>query len=176
MIRPPSAASRPAISRSVDDLPHPDGPRSTLSVPSSNANVTRSTARTSPSAVAQCLLRFSARMADTNARDRWRLGEQRGQGGARIGGTHERLADEKRVHAVPTHLRYVALRDDATFGDDDAIGWNARQEPDRRVQRHVERTQVAVVDADQWRRELERAVELGGVVHLDQHVHAAGHG
>src|SRR6185295_8572119 len=65
---PPSACSRPAISRSVVDLPQPDGPSSTLSVPSSNENDSLSTARTSPSAVVQCLLRFSATMADTTKR------------------------------------------------------------------------------------------------------------
>ena len=63
-MRPWSASSSPAISRSVVDLPQPDGPSSTLSVPGSNANDRPSTARTSPSAVVQCLLTFSATMAD----------------------------------------------------------------------------------------------------------------
>ena len=38
--------------------------------------------------------------------------------------------------------------------------------------RHLEGAQIAVVDADQRRVERQRAVELGPVVHLDQHVHA----
>src|SRR3954469_24236180 len=63
--RPPSAASRPAIKRSVVDLPQPEGPSSTLSVPGSKANDSASTAQTLPSAVVQCLLNFAATMADT---------------------------------------------------------------------------------------------------------------
>ena len=37
------------------------------------------------------------------------------------------------------------------------------------AQRDVERAQIAVVDADERRRKPQRAVELGGVVHFDQH-------
>ncbi len=115
--RPPSACSRPAMRRSVVDLPQPDGPSSTLSVPSSKANERPSTARTSPSAVVQCLLRFSATMADTRSpsamprapRQRIiapderapgrRSGEQPCQRGAGIRRAHERLADQEGVHA-----------------------------------------------------------------------------
>ncbi len=53
------------MSRNVVDLPHPDGPSSTLSVPSARANEMPSTARTFPSAVDQCLLTLSTAMADT---------------------------------------------------------------------------------------------------------------
>ena len=48
-MRPPSAVSRPAMRRSVVDLPQPEGPSSTLSVPSPSANEMPSTARTWPS-------------------------------------------------------------------------------------------------------------------------------
>jgi hypothetical protein len=44
------------------------------------------------------------------------------------------------------------------------------------MQRHVERAQVAIVDADQRRRQLQRAIELGGVVDFDEHVHAEADG
>ena len=46
------------------------------------------------------------------------------------------------------------------------------QQIERRFQPRFERAQVAVVDADQRRLELQRAFELVGVVHLDQHRHA----
>src|SRR5574340_234080 len=121
VMRPASARSRPATSRSVVDLPQPDGPRSTLSVPASNENVTSSTARTTPSAVDQCLLTCSAPIADIGS------AEECSERGARIGSAHERLADEKCVDVVTAHLRDVALRDDATLGDD---------EPPRRDVRH----------------------------------------
>src|SRR3546814_9599529 len=50
-IRPVSRRSRPAISRSVVDLPQPEGPSSTTSDPASTSKLTASTAR----AVPQCL-------------------------------------------------------------------------------------------------------------------------
>ena len=48
VIVPPSSCSSPAISRSVVDLPQPDGPSSTSSEPSSAVRLTSSTARIGP--------------------------------------------------------------------------------------------------------------------------------
>src|SRR6476659_915438 len=101
-MRPPSLASRPAIRRSVVDLPQPDGPSSTLSVPASNANETSSTARTAAPPVVQTLLTFSAAIADIRKGVRRRaakrsIAEQRAKRRAGIGRAHERFADEKRV-------------------------------------------------------------------------------
>src|SRR6476660_6331915 len=112
-MRPPSAGSSPAIRRSVVDLPQPEGPSSTLSVPSSNSNESPSTARTLPSTVVQCLLTFSAAMADTMLRflcdsplvaaddstEEERSAEELLERRARIRRAHERLADEERVDA-----------------------------------------------------------------------------
>src|SRR6185437_10928193 len=164
-MRPASASSRPATRRSVVDLPQPDGPRSTLSVPASNANVASSTARTTPSAVDQCLLTCSAPIADIAST------EERGERGAGIGRAHERLADEERVDVVSAHLGDVALCEDAALRDDETPGRNVGQELERRVQRYDEAAQIAVVDADQRVFEWERSLELGTVVNLDQHVH-----
>ena len=47
-MRPPVAASSPAISRSVVDLPQPDGPRSTSIRPAAASKLTSSTARVVP--------------------------------------------------------------------------------------------------------------------------------
>src|SRR5512132_368387 len=165
-MRPASAASSPAMRRNVVDLPHPDGPSSTFSVPASNANETSSTARMVPSAVVQTLLTRSAAIADIK-----RSTKQSGESGTRVGCTHERFADQERVDAVAAHLRHVAVRDNAALGHDDPIGGDSRQQLERRMQRHAEGPQVAVVDADQRRRQAERACELRCVVHFDQHVH-----
>src|SRR5579871_604517 len=47
-IAPASGSSRPAIRRSMVDLPHPDGPSSTTRLPFSTANETSSSAVASP--------------------------------------------------------------------------------------------------------------------------------
>ena len=47
-MRPPVTASSPAISRSVVDLPQPDGPRSTSICPAAASKLTSSTARVAP--------------------------------------------------------------------------------------------------------------------------------
>src|SRR6187551_3897896 len=122
-MRPPFDASRPAISRSVVDLPQPDGPSRTLSVPASNAKETSSTARTGPSALGHSLLTRSAAIADIGERameggmpeSDAHSAEKCGQRRARIRRAHERLAHEKRVHAVAAHLRDIPLRDDSAF-------------------------------------------------------------
>ena len=126
---PASAVSRPAISRSVVDLPQPEGPSSTLSVPGSKANVMPSTACTLPPAVVQCLLTRSRAIADMRECGiGLRSAEQRRQRRTRIGCAHERFADEERVHAGPAHLHDVALRHDAALGDDEPLGGNLRQQ------------------------------------------------
>src|SRR5687768_12736601 len=48
VILPPSTASRPAISRRVVDLPQPEGPRSTSSLPTAASKVMSSTAFVAP--------------------------------------------------------------------------------------------------------------------------------
>ena len=53
-MRPAVTCSRPAISRSVVDLPQPEGPSRTMSEPPAASKLTRSTARVVP----QCLETF----------------------------------------------------------------------------------------------------------------------
>src|SRR6266511_5829322 len=60
-MRPALTLSSPAISRSVVDLPHPDGPSSTSSLPTGASKLTSSTARVVP----QSLLTCRTEMADT---------------------------------------------------------------------------------------------------------------
>ena len=48
VMRPDVSVSRPATRRSVVDLPQPDGPSSTTSVPTAASKLTSSTARVAP--------------------------------------------------------------------------------------------------------------------------------
>src|SRR5215470_10692813 len=152
--------------RNVVDLPQPEGPSSTLSVPSSSAKDSPSTARTCPAAVVQCLAMFSTAIAATAppvappcipatpaGNDNKRTGsltcslgrarsaktglrKQGGEGRARVGRTHESLADQKGVHAVRPQSRHVRGRGNAAFGNDDSVRRDARQEIQRGLQSH----------------------------------------
>ena len=66
----------------------------------------------------------------------------------------------------------VGRREEAALADHDAVARDARREPLADRERGLEGAQVAVVDADQPRLQLQRALELIFVVHFDQHVHA----
>src|SRR5580693_6595088 len=60
---PPDTCSRPAIKRSVVDLPQPDGPSSTTSEAAAASKLTLSTARVAP----QALLTFRTEICDTGS-------------------------------------------------------------------------------------------------------------
>src|SRR5688572_31514493 len=106
------------------------------------------------------------------AQQRRALKEERLERGAGVRGAHESFSDEKGVNAACAHARNVGRRQDATLRDDDAFRRNAREQRERCVEARLERTQVAVVDAEERRLQLQRALELLGVVHLNQHRHA----
>ena len=61
---------------------------------------------------------------------------------------------------------------DAALGDDGDLGRDRGQQREGGVQRRLEGLEVAVVDAEQGRREGEGGLDLRRIVHLDQHVHA----
>ncbi|MNO04389.1 hypothetical protein D3C81_2254010 [compost metagenome] len=66
------------------------------------------------------------------------------------------------------HQLDIGAGEDAALGDHQAILRNPRQQVEGGLQRHLEAVQVAVVDAEQRGVQvLERALELGAVVHLD---------
>ena len=88
----------------------------------------------------------------------------------RVGRSHERLADEKRLDAFRTQPRDVVRRANPAFGHEQPVVRNLRREPQRRFDRRLERAQVAIVDANQRCRNRERALELFLVVHFDEHV------
>ncbi len=91
---------------------------------------------------------------------------------ARIRRAHQALADQEGVHAVGAHRCHVLGRADAALGHHDTVGRDAIEQRVGGVQRDLEAVQVAVVDPDQPPGYRERHLELGGVVHLDQHVQA----
>src|SRR5580692_1875537 len=62
-IRPPETCSRPAIRRSVVDLPQPDGPSSTTSDAAAASKLTVATAGVAP----QTLLTFRTEICDTGS-------------------------------------------------------------------------------------------------------------
>src|SRR5262249_37355070 len=101
-----------------------------------------------------------------------RLREQRAGRPFDIALTHQALADEEGADADAREPGEVVGRRDPALADDDAIARYVRRELLARGQRGIEGLEVAVVDPDQPRFQLERTVELVGIVHLEQHVHA----
>ena len=166
--------------RSVVDLPQPDGPSSTLSVPASNANETSSTARTGPvggrPVLADVLSGDRRHLeSDPALRRHRRRPDQPNSAvsaapgsGARMNAspTRNALTPCRRICATSRCARMplsvTTRRSGGTRGRSSSVV----------SQRHVERAQVAVVDADQRRRQPQRAIELRRIVHFDQHVHA----
>src|SRR3990172_3219151 len=59
-ISPELASSRPATTRRIVLLPHPEGPRRTRNSPSAICNETSRTASTLPNRLTRCLIRISA--------------------------------------------------------------------------------------------------------------------
>ena len=89
---------------------------------------------------------------------------------ARVGCLHQRRADEDRVR--PGELRGGALRArvDTALGDRDPVGGDPRDKVELRAAVDREGGEVAGVDADDRRSERDRALELVGVVRLDERV------
>jgi hypothetical protein len=78
------------------------------------------------------------------------------------------------MDAGPAHGGDVVAAVDAAFGHDHPIvrSGHPLEQLEGGLEPGLEGLQVAVVDADQRRLETERQVQLGRVVHLDQHVQA----
>src|SRR5262245_43992319 len=114
---------------------------------------------------------FAFAMCSPGGRDRMR-DEQRARCGRHIGLTHQAFADQEGADTNLRKATEIGRRENAALADDDAVGWHARCQPLGRGERGLKSFEVAVVDADEARAQAQRALELGGVVHLDQHVHA----
>ena len=66
----------------------------------------------------------------------------------------------------------VGMRKDAAFADQQPVVGHQFRQPLGGFEADLEGPQVAVVDADQSRREFQRPLGLGLVMHLDQRIHA----
>ena len=64
----------------------------------------------------------------------------------------------------------MRTRDDPRLCDDDAVAWDPRDELELRLAVDRERARVARVDAEHGGAERDPALELGGVVRLDERV------
>src|SRR5215813_1394287 len=102
--------------------------------------------------------------------------EQRAGSAFHVGFAHQALAHQEGVDAAGPQLIEIARRENSTLRDPDAAGRDSRRQASRGRKRRLERPQVAVVDPDEARAKLERAVELALVMDFEQDIHAIGHG
>src|SRR5262245_52190971 len=85
---------------------------------------------------------------------------------------HQTLADQERPDANARQSRQIVRCRNSALADDDPIERHPGRKPFAGHERGVEGLEVAVVDADQARSQLERTRQLLGVMDLEQHVHA----
>src|SRR3954452_19489025 len=93
-----------------------------------------------------------------------------------IGLPHQALADQEGRHADALEPGEIGGREDAALADHQPVAGDQRRQCFAGRKRGFEGAQIAIVDADHRRTQLQRAVKLGAVVDLDQHVHAVGDG
>ena len=92
----------------------------------------------------------------------------------RVGRAHQRLADERAIEALRPPARDRGGVADAGFGDDETVVGDEVPKPAGALRIDDERSQVAVVDADEPRVGLERQPELALVVRLDERLETEG--
>src|SRR5215208_6546065 len=83
---------------------------------------------------------------------------------------HQRLADQDRVDADAVELVELLARGEAGLRDDGLAGRHVRQQLVRALDVDGEVAEVAVVDPDHLRLDVERGLKLVLVVDLDEHV------
>jgi hypothetical protein len=98
--------------------------------------------------------------------------DERSDGGTRIVGPHQRLADQRGIEAERAPARDRGRVPDPGFGDHDPVVRDQRPEPVGALGIDVERAEIAVVDPDQARTRGERRLELTFVVGFDQRLEA----
>jgi hypothetical protein len=99
-----------------------------------------------------------------------RPGEQLLQLRRRVGGPHQRRADQHRVRAGQLRLAAVGAGGDRALRDDDPAARRGLDELELRTPVDGEGGEVARVDPDYGRVELDRPLQLLGVVRLDERV------
>ena len=95
-------------------------------------------------------------------------GHERAHGRGRIAAPDQRLADERAVEPLRPPAGDRLGRSDPGLGDDEPVVRHELAEPARAVGVHLERPQVAVVDADQAGVGVDREPQLALVVGLHE--------
>src|SRR5450830_1626613 len=98
-------------------------------------------------------------------------GKHSRQSRTRVGGAHESLAHQEGVDTGRPHAQHVVAGVDATLTHQQTVGRQFAHERQGGVQRNLKSFEISVVDADQRRFELQRARQLGRIVHFHQHRH-----
>src|SRR3954469_8179787 len=123
--------------------------------------------------VAVGLLAMSARAR----RARRRLArQQRARRSGNVGLPHQALPHQEGRHADALEPGEIGGREDAALADHQPVTGDQRRQCFAGRKRGFEGAQIAIVDADHRRAQLQCAIKLGAVVDLDQHVHAMGDG
>src|SRR5215475_4849308 len=110
------------------------------------------------------------------AREPLRAAEQGTRRRLDVGLAHQALADQEGAHADARKRIEIGRGEDPAFRHRDALCRNSRRQPLGGRKRGLEGAQITIVDAEEPRAQLECALELGLVVHLQQHIHAVGEG
>src|SRR5262249_29945078 len=89
---------------------------------------------------------------------------------------HQALANQEGVHPDGREVIEVGGGENSALRHRDAPGGNSRRKALRGRKRGLEGAQIAIVDAEEPRAQLDRALELGFIVPLKQHIHVIGEG
>src|SRR6185437_7171428 len=92
--------------------------------------------------------------------------------GSHVGLPHQALADQESRDADSAKSGEVSRRIEPALGNDDAIAGNFRPQTFSDGEIRLEGMQVAVVDSDQARPDLQCTVEFAFVMDLNQNIHS----
>jgi hypothetical protein len=99
--------------------------------------------------------------------------EERTGGARNIGLPHEAFPYQESRHASALELGEVRGGIEATFGDHDAIPGDFWRKPLTHRERRFECPQIAVIDPDEPRLQLEGARELNFIMNFKEGIHSA---
>ena len=85
-----------------------------------------------------------------------------------VSGTHEGLSDEECLNTRASQSRDLSGDENPAFGHDDPRRGDMGQQAECRVERRLEAAQIAIVDPDERRRELEGEVELAAIMRSEE--------
>src|SRR6478736_3535710 len=113
--------------------------------------------RAGPAFVLDCLALAGLRaMSARTRRARSLTREQRARGGGHVGLPHQALADQEGRHADALEPGEIGGREDAALADHQPFRWDQRRQRLAGRERGLKGAQIAVVDADHRRTQLQR--------------------